>query len=56
MSTEDDEWTSGERAEIGLTLGEGAVHGPLAAAAAGIVLAIILWLRRSNRRRNADAD
>ena len=57
MTDADDNWSTGEKAEVGLTLGEGALHGPLAAIGAGIIAAVILWWRSgSQRHRNADAD
>jgi hypothetical protein len=53
----EDEWTAAEKGEVGLVLGEGVLHGGIAAVAAGIIAAIIIWWRSgSQQRRNADAD
>lgn len=52
-----DEWTAAEKGEVGFVLGEGALHGGIAAVGVGIIAAIIIWLRAgSQRQRNADAD
>lgn len=53
----EDEWTSAEKGEVGLVLGQGFLRGGIAAVAAGILAAIIFWWRSgSQQRRNADAD
>lgn len=51
-----EDWSTDEKVEVGLALGEGAMHGGLAAIVAGVIAAIIVVWRGNRKQRTADAS